>query len=176
VAGLWPGLASLLRGQGSDVVAKVHSSSSPAAAAAASRAQWQQQQWQRDAYGELMQQPGPASSTQQTQQQPQPQQLCVGDVARLRQLVPGSGPPCVSELAAAARPFLAGLLTASAVAAAGRDGAKGLRQLLQLVPATEATAATAVGSPKWSVGAGGRVLPAGGGGVEGPVPAASGRR
>jgi hypothetical protein len=144
--------------------------SSPGAAAAASRCQWQQQQWQQGAYGELM---------QRAPQLPTQQQLRVCDVARMRQVVPGMQAPCVSELAAATRPFPSGLLTASAVATAGRDGAAGLKLLLgdtlhqQLLGGSQATA----GSPKWAVGAGGRVQPAGGLGAAAvdTVPA-SGRR
>jgi hypothetical protein len=88
--------------------------------------------------------------------------------------VPGMQPPCVSELAAAARPFPAGMLSASSVAAAGKDGAlKGLQLLLlseEHHPLHSSTAGShlrsggdvacgVVGSPKWSVGPGGRVLP-----------------
>ena len=126
---LWPGLASLLApvGSFSAAAAAKMQRSSPGAAAAAHRNQWQQQQWQQGAYGELLQEP----QQQQQQRQQQQQGLGAGDVARLRQVVPGMQPPCVSELAAAARPFPAGMLSASSVAAAGRDGAlKGLQLLL----------------------------------------------
>lgn len=141
---------------------------SPGAAAAASRSHWQQQQWQDNAYGELKQRP----------QLPTQQQISVTDVVRLKQLVPVMQPPCVSELAAAARPFPAGMLTASSIAAAGRGGAKGLQLLLsepqhsQILE--EGVQAAAVGSPKWAVGAGGSVLPVAGNAVQ-AVPA-SGRR
>lgn len=173
---LWPGLAGLLHPVGTGTAATASAAAkfhSPGAAAAASRSQWQQQQWQKDAYGELM----------QCLQMPAQQQISVGDVTRLKQLVPAMQPPCVSELAAAARPFPAGMLTASSVAAAGRDGAKGLQQLLSSEPQQHGQnlfegSQAAVGSPKWAVGPGGRVLPAAAGGsscAQAAV-AASGRR
>lgn len=73
---------------------------------------WQQQQWQQQAFGELM--------------QPQPllQQVTAVDVARLRQVVPGAQAPCVSELAAAARAFPIGALSATGSATAGAIGTR----------------------------------------------------
>jgi hypothetical protein len=169
---LWPGLAGLLN-PGSSAAAVAAAAklqrSSPGAAAAASRCQWQQQQWQQGAYGELL---------HRAPQLPTQQQLRVCDVARMRQVVPAMQAPCVSELAAAARPFPSGMLTASAVATAGRDGAAGLKLLLgdtlqqQLLGGSQATA----GSPKWAVGAGGRVQPAGGLSAAVDSVPASGRR
>jgi hypothetical protein len=154
--GLWPGLTRLLRpGETTAAAAKLLHRNIPGAAAAASRSQWHQQQWQDNAYGELKQRP----------QLPTQQQISLTDVARLKQLVPVMQPPCVSELAAAARPFPAGMLTASCNAAAGRDGAKGLQLLLSGTQNSqmlgEGAQAAVVGSPKWAVGAGGSLLPAG---------------
>lgn len=115
-----------------------------AGAVPTSRCQWQQQQWQQGAYGELLQHP----------QQVAEQHITGGDVARLKQLVPAMQPPCVSELAASARPFPSALLTASSVAAASRDAVKGLKLLV-----SEPQHLQQLGSPKWVVGPGGRVEP-----------------
>jgi hypothetical protein len=79
-----------------------------------SASQWQQQQWQQQAFGELL------------HPQPALQRVTVGDVARMKQVVPGLQAPCVSELAAAVRAFPVGALSATATATAGQEQQAGL--------------------------------------------------
>lgn len=94
-----------------------------------SSSQWQQQQWQQQAFGELLH-PRPAL-----------QRVTVGDVARLKQVVPGSAAPCVSELAAAVRAFPVGALsatTATATAAGAVTTAVGQERQAGLLASTAA--------------------------------------
>lgn len=169
------GLSGLLSAPASNSTAARASAASAAAmlqrksscgAAALARCQWQQQQWQQGAFGEVL----PQQQQQQHQSQraagtaAQQQQVTAKSISQLKQLVPVMQPPCVSELAAAARPFPAGLLTASlsrTAAAAGGD-VQGLKLLVL---------EQAAGGCVTLAAAGGAVVP-------GDVPAAgcSGRR
>ncbi|KAF8064564.1 hypothetical protein HT031_003364 [Scenedesmus sp. PABB004] len=103
--------------------------------------QWQQARWAQAAFGELR---APAQTAA----------LGRTEVARLTQLVPGAQPPCVSELAAAARTLPLGALGASAAPAPGSPGERS-----QLAPPAAAAAAEPE-APCWTAGPGGRTVAA----------------